>query len=69
MKIAEMRDKKDEQLEKLISDCQEEIFNLKNELAMNRKIEKPHLIKEKRHDIAKAKTVLAERQNKDNYEK
>ena len=37
-----------------------EIFALRNELAMNRKLEKPHLIKSKRKEKARILTVMTQ---------
>lgn len=37
-----------------------EIFALRNELAMNRKLEKPHLIKAKRKEKARILTVMTQ---------
>jgi ribosomal protein L29 len=39
-----------------------EIFALRNELAMNRKLEKPHLIKQKRHEKARLLTAMTQQQ-------
>ena len=39
-----------------------EIFALRNELAMNRKLDKPHLIKSKRKDKARILTILTQKQ-------
>ncbi len=39
-----------------------EIFDLRNELALNRKIEKPHLIKAKKKDKARILTILTQKQ-------
>lgn len=38
------------------------IFALRNELAMNRKLEKPHLIKQKRHEKARLLTAMTQQQ-------
>jgi large subunit ribosomal protein L29 len=59
--VEEIRNLDEEQLETFIEDLKKEIFELKNQLAMTRKLEKPHLIKEKRRDIARALMVLAEK--------
>ena len=66
MKIEKIKEKNTEQLENLCDDLRAEIFQLRNELAMNRKLEKPHLIKEKRHALAKARTVITQRQKEGN---
>lgn len=62
--IEEMRKLKEDQLEVMIEDYKKEIFDLRSQLAAMRKLEKPHLIKEKRRDIARARMVLAEKKRK-----
>ncbi len=64
-KAKELRDQTEEQLEIMIEDLQKEIFELRNEFAMSRKLDKPHMIREKRKDIARALTILKERKNKE----
>ncbi len=54
-----------DQLEVLIEDLGKEIYQLKNQLAMNRKLDKPHLIKDKKKDRARAMLVLAEKTKKE----
>lgn len=61
--IKELRDLPIEQLEVLIEDLSKEIFNLKSQLALQKKIEKPHLIREKRRDRARAIMVLEEKRS------
>jgi large subunit ribosomal protein L29 len=39
-----------------------EIFALRSELAMNRKLDKPHLIKARRKDKARILTILTQKQ-------
>lgn len=53
-----------DQLEVLIEDLAKEIYELKNQLAMNRKLDKPHLIKDKKKDRARAILALAEKRKK-----
>jgi large subunit ribosomal protein L29 len=50
-----------DQLEVMIEDLDKEIFQMKNQLAMNRKLEKPHLLKDKKKDKARAILALAEK--------
>ena len=57
----ELRDKPDNQLVILIEDLEKEIFEMRNELAMSKKIEQPHLIRVKRREKARVLTILAER--------
>jgi large subunit ribosomal protein L29 len=59
--LKEIRDQTDEQLNILIEDLDKEVFELRNEFAMNKKIEKSHLIREKKKTKARALTILSER--------
>ncbi len=61
MKANELRDLKEEQLETLILDLSREMYDLKNELALSRKLEQPHLITKKRKTRARAKAILHEK--------
>jgi large subunit ribosomal protein L29 len=45
-------------LKSLYKEYSTEIFNLRNELAVSRKLEKPHLLKEKKKDRARVLTAL-----------
>lgn len=60
MKIKEIRDKKNEQLEAEIVSLKEELFNLRFDRATG-SIENPMRIRQIRKTIAKIKTVLTER--------
>ena len=67
--IKEIKDQKEDQLKNLIEDLEKEIFELKNKLALDRKLEKPHLIREKRRTKARILTILRERkEEKDEQE-
>lgn len=46
-----------------IRDLDREIFDLRNELAINRKLEKPHLIKAKRKEKARLLTIMTQKQS------
>ncbi len=59
--IKEMRDLTKEQLESMLADLNREIYELKNQLSAARKLEKPHLLKEKKKDRARAMFILAEK--------
>jgi large subunit ribosomal protein L29 len=61
MKYSELRSKPDDQLEILLEDLDKDLFALRCELALARKVEKPHLLQEKRRDRAKIFTLLEER--------
>jgi ribosomal protein L29 len=57
----ELQDQTDEQLESLIVDLRCELFELKNELAMTHKLDKSHLIREKKRQMARTLGILTER--------
>ena len=61
MKIAEIRKLTTENLNKKLNENKKELFNLKFS-ASTGSLEKPHRIKELRHDVAKIKTVIRERE-------
>jgi large subunit ribosomal protein L29 len=49
-------------LQEALSQLDHEIFALRNELAWNRKLEKPHRLKEKRKEKARILTMLTMKQ-------
>lgn len=51
-----------EELNAKVMDLDREIFALRNELAMNRKLDKPHLIKAKRKEKARILTIMTQKQ-------
>lgn len=53
-----------EELEAQYEDLSREIFELLNELKLARKLDKPHLLKEKKRDRARVLTVLRQKQVK-----
>ena len=53
-----------EELEAQYEDLSREIFELLNELKLARKLDKPHLLSEKRRDRARVLTVLRQKQVK-----
>ena len=61
MKIADIRKLTTKDLNKKLEENKKELFNLKF-AASTGTLEKPHRIKELRHDVAKIKTVLRERE-------
>jgi len=61
MKINEIRKLTTEDLNKKLDETKKELFNLKFASATGN-LEKPHRIKELRHDVAKIKTVIRERE-------
>ena len=61
MKMADIRKLTTEELNKKLEENKKELFNLKF-AASTGNLEKPHRIKELRHDVAKIKTVIRERE-------
>ncbi|MBI3508086.1 MAG: 50S ribosomal protein L29 [Chlamydiia bacterium] len=58
----EFKDQSAEELRAAVRDLDQEIFKLRNELAIQRKLEKPHLLKQKRKEKARALTALTQKQ-------
>ena len=61
MKVNEIRNLTTEEINKKIKESKEELFNLRFQQATGN-LEKPSQIKELRHQIARLKTVLRERE-------
>ncbi len=59
--MQEMKDLTEEQLQALLADLNQEIYDLKCQLSAARKLEKPHLLKEKKKDRARVLFILAEK--------
>lgn len=64
MKVNKLRDLSTAELEKKVDNLKEELFNLRFQMATGQ-LENPMKIKEIRKDIARAKTVLRERELKE----
>jgi len=62
LKAKDLRDQAIEELEALYSDSRKSLFRLVNEAKQAKKAEKPHLIREKRKDIARLLTVIHQKQ-------
>ena len=61
MKMVEIRKLATEDLNKKLEEIKKELFNLKFSAATGN-LEKPHRIKELRHEVARIKTVIRERE-------
>jgi len=61
LKAKELKDQSADELKALGRDLSKEIFELKNELSTARKLEKPHLVSEKKRDRARVLTVLRQK--------
>lgn len=63
-KAKEFREKSPEDLKVLYQDMSKELFQLRNEMKMSRKMEKSHLIRIKKKDRARVMTILREHETK-----
>ena len=61
MKVKEIRELSTEQINEKIVSAKEELFNLRFQQATG-SLEKPSRIKDLRHEVARCKTVLRERE-------
>jgi large subunit ribosomal protein L29 len=61
-KATDLRDLSIEDLELRYSDLSKELFGLRNEMKVSKKLEKPHLIRMKKKERARVMTVLRERE-------
>jgi large subunit ribosomal protein L29 len=64
VKAKELRDQSQEELKALYQDLSKELFQLRNEMKVTRKVEKPHLLRLKRKDRARVMTILRENEMK-----
>ena len=61
LKAKDLINQSDGELEAEYHDTCKEIFALKNELRVSKKLEKPHLLREKRKERARILTVMRQR--------
>ncbi|OGN59285.1 MAG: 50S ribosomal protein L29 [Chlamydiae bacterium RIFCSPHIGHO2_12_FULL_27_8] len=60
LKLQEIRQEKSERLNERINEIEKELYALKNELKLSRKIEKPHMLKALKKEKARILTILTE---------
>lgn len=60
----ELKEQSVVELNAQLRDLDREIFLLRNELSIQRKLEKPHLLKEKRKNKARILTILTQKQER-----
>ncbi len=58
---SKLREQSVQELEALSVDLSKEVYRLRNELKLTRKLEKPHLLKHLKRDRARVLTVLREK--------
>ncbi len=61
LKAKDLRDKSDEELQMALEDTQKELYKLKDERKLTKKLDKPHLLRTKQKDIARILTVQTEK--------
>ncbi len=57
-RMMEFKDQSVEELEAILHDLAKEIYEMKNEICMTHKIDKPHLLRKKKRDRVRVLTVL-----------
>lgn len=62
LKAQDLRDQSVEELKAQVAEKRRALFDLTNTLKMSHKLDKPHLVRETRKDIARLLTVLNEKQ-------
>lgn len=60
--IKDLRDQTADELKAIYQDLSKELFQLRNERKMTKKMEKSHLVREKKKDRARVMTILREKQ-------
>lgn len=66
LKPHDLREKSVEELQLLQANLKKEMFGFNNEIKRTRKMEKPHLMREKKRDRARVLTVLREKGAQEN---
>ncbi|NDD57799.1 MAG: 50S ribosomal protein L29 [Chlamydiae bacterium] len=59
--ISNLRDKSIEELSLLSVDLSKQIYRMRNELKISRKLDKPHLLKHLKKDRARVLTIISEK--------
>jgi large subunit ribosomal protein L29 len=62
-KASDLRDMTVNELEVALNDLSKELFEMVNEFKRAKKLEKPHLLKQKRKEKARLLTILHEKQS------
>lgn len=63
LKMSDLKEKTEEELHEEHRQLDKEIFSMRNELRINRKLEQPHLLKEKKKDRARVLTALNQKRS------
>ena len=65
LKMKDLKDQSVNELASLAHDISREIYGLRNEQSINRKLEKPHLVRAKKRDRARVLTVISQKDKND----
>ena len=57
--MKEFKDVAVEELKAIYHDLSKEIYNMRNQVRMTRKLDKPHLLRKKKRDRARVMTLLS----------
>jgi large subunit ribosomal protein L29 len=63
LKASELLGQTEEELKSLLEELSKQIFQLRNKLRLERKLDQPHLLKEKRRDKARVLSALTNRES------
>lgn len=63
LKASNLRDMAVEELKLALNDLNKELYNLVNEMKRFKKLEKPHLLQQKRKEKARLLTIIHEKQS------
>jgi large subunit ribosomal protein L29 len=63
-KASEFQDLAFEELQAQLKEARAELFEMRNQIGATKKVEKPHLIGQKRKEIARMLTVMRQKQVK-----
>lgn len=69
LQVKELREKSEGELKTQVEELSREIYQMNCELNVSRKLDKPHLVREKRRDRAKLLTVLREKSSSESRRK
>ncbi len=61
LKAKDLRNEAIEELQAMVQEISREIYELRNELRISRKLEKPHLLVSKKKDRARILTIISEK--------
>lgn len=67
LKASQLRDMSIEDLQVSFNDICKELFQLVNEMKRAKKLEKPHLLRQKKKEKARLLTILHEKQSKNQH--